>query len=90
VFTATGVLGIVAYNQNVSEQEKEPTQIEQIYDQYLVCAKAEGKTPLSYEEWLVSIKGEQGEKGENGTDGESAYQIWLDNGHTGSEADFIT
>ena len=25
----------------------------------------------------------------SGADGKSAYQIWLDNGHTGSEADFL-
>ena len=29
------------------------------------------------------------EKGDSGKDGKSAYQIWLDNGHTGSEADFL-
>lgn len=36
--------------------------------------------------------GAQGEKGENGSDGEdgkSAYQIWLDNGNTGTEAEFL-
>ena len=34
-------------------------------------------------------KGEQGEPGVDGLDGKSAYQIWLDLGNTGSEADFI-
>ena len=27
--------------------------------------------------------------GKDGVDGKSAYQIWLDNGHTGTEADFL-
>jgi len=33
--------------------------------------------------------GEPGEKGEQGVAGKSAYEIWLDNGHTGSETDFL-
>ena len=39
------------------------------------------------------IKGNDGANGIDGKDGingKSAYQIWLDNGHTGSEADFLT
>ena len=27
--------------------------------------------------------------GADGKDGKSAYEIWLDNGHTGTEADFL-
>lgn len=34
--------------------------------------------------------GADGADGKDGANGKSAYQIWLDNGHTGSEADFIT
>lgn len=34
--------------------------------------------------------GADGADGKDGINGKSAYQIWLDNGHTGSEADFIT
>ena len=33
--------------------------------------------------------GKDGIDGVNGTDGKSAYQIWLDNGYTGTEADFL-
>lgn len=32
----------------------------------------------------------RGAAGTNGVDGKSAYQIWLTQGHTGTEADFIT
>lgn len=38
-------------------------------------------------------KGDNGQDGENGTDGQdgkSAYQIWLDNGNSGTETDFLT
>lgn len=33
--------------------------------------------------------GAQGEKGDTGADGLSAYEVWLENGHTGSEQDFL-
>ena len=33
--------------------------------------------------------GENGKDGLNGADGKSAYQIWLDNGHEGTEEDFL-
>lgn len=33
--------------------------------------------------------GAPGSPGRDGTDGKSAYQIWLDNGHTGAETDFL-
>lgn len=34
--------------------------------------------------------GEDGKDGQDGKDGKSAYEIWLDNGHIGTEADFLT
>ena len=43
--------------------EKEPTQLEQVYAQYVVYAQAEGETPIPYEEWVVMIKDETGETG---------------------------
>ena len=38
--------------------------------------------------WLCKWK--DGTNGTNGVDGKSAYQIWLDAGHTGTEAEFLT
>ena len=35
-------------------------------------------------------RGTNGTNGQDGIDGKSAYQIWLDNGHTGTETDFLT
>ncbi|MFA6716771.1 MAG: hypothetical protein WCS27_15425, partial [Victivallaceae bacterium] len=35
------------------------------------------------------IQGETGAQGEKGDDGDSAYQVWLDAGNTGTEADFL-
>ena len=106
--TAVGIGACAGNNEQV-----EQTEIEKVYAQYVIHAEAEGETPLSYEEWLATIKGEkgdkgdkgeqglqgekgetgaqgpQGEKGDTGEDGKSAYQIWLDNGHEGTEEDFL-
>ena len=82
----------------------EKTQIEEVYECYVAYAEKNGVTPLSYEDWLASIKGEKGEKGDKGdtgaqgekgdkgdtgADGKSAYEIWLEQGNTGSEEDFL-
>ena len=61
-------------------------QIMAIYDLYVNNAEAKGETPLSYEDWLAQIKGEKGDKGDNG---KSAYEIWLELGNEGTEADFL-
>ena len=47
----------------------EKTQIEKVYESYVAYAEENGNTPLSYEEWLASIKGEKGDKGEKGAAG---------------------
>lgn len=60
--------------------------VSDIYKIYVAYEKDNNRTPLSYEEWLASIKGGNGKDGQNG---KSAYQIWLDNGHSGSEEDFL-
>ena len=41
-----------------------------IYNQYVAYAKSNGQTPMSYEDWLASIKGEKGETGAPGKDGQ--------------------
>ena len=38
---------------------------------------------------LPGTNGKDGQPGRDGTDGKSAYQIWLDNGHSGTETDFL-
>ena len=80
------VFGITACKQNSNTKDNRDKNILAVYDVYVAYAKENGTTPLSYEEWLESIKGKDGT---NGVDGKSAYQIWLDNGHTGKETDFL-
>ena len=63
----SGSLGLVACGGSESSSNKgEATEIEKVYAQYVIYAQAEGQTPLSYEEWLASIKGEKGDKGDTG------------------------
>lgn len=38
---------------------------------------------------LQGPKGEIGQSGTSGKDGKSAYEIWLEEGHTGSKQDFL-
>ena len=77
---------------NAPQQNAE---IHDIYTSYVTNAEENGETPLSYEEWLAVIKGEKGgisdkTDGDNtGATEKSAYEIWLDNGHTGTEQDFL-
>ena len=67
----SGSLGLAACGGNDSSSGVgEATEIEKVYAQYVVYAQAEGQEPLSYEEWLATIKGEKGEKGDKGEKGE--------------------
>ena len=79
---AFSVLGLFACG---NADNRDP-QIVAVYNAYVANANEKGSTPLSYEEWLKSIKGEKGDKGDPG---KSAYEIWLDNGFTGTEQDFL-
>ena len=54
-----------------SLQKARNPQIEAIYNLYAERTQAAGGEPLSYEDWLASIKGEKGDPGQNGQDGHS-------------------
>ncbi len=79
----------------ISEESDETNDYFKEYNMYLVYAASEDITPLDYETWLATVKGEKGDKGDKGEDGKdgangkSAYEIWLENGHTGSQTDFL-
>lgn len=52
--------------------------------------------PFTYEDFteeqLAGLKGQKGDPGTNGSnglDGKSAYQIWIDEGNSGTEQDFL-
>ena len=81
---AFSVLGLTACG---NKGDNRDPQIVAVYNAYVANANENGTTPLSYEEWLKSIKGEKGDKGDPG---KSAYEIWLDNGFSGTEQDFLS
>ncbi len=76
------------FNSVENSSGAEQTEMEQIYVKYVVYAQAEGITPLSYEAWLATVKGEKGEqgpqgekgdKGDQGSDGVSITTTFLNN-----------
>ena len=69
IFAVAGTLALASCNTTDGENTYQPTQMEQIYAQYVVYAQAEGIDPLSYETWLETVKGEQGPQGEQGEQG---------------------
>ncbi len=119
------IFGVIACKFDIGKTDNRDKDIVSVYNVYVAYAQENGTTPLSYEEWLKTIKGEKGDKGDigekgekgdkgdsglngkdgkdglngkdgtngkdgqDGIDGKSAYQIWLDNGNTGTEADFL-
>ncbi|MBR5250998.1 MAG: leucine-rich repeat domain-containing protein, partial [Clostridia bacterium] len=82
LFLFVSVVAIVGCNPQ-EEKPNEPTQIELAYNKYVEYAQQNNLTPLTSEEWIVSIKGEYG------ASGKSAYDVWLQNGNTGTVVDFL-
>ncbi|GEM_PF-1035037 len=54
-----------------SAQSGEKDEIQKVYDLYVKNVSASGEVPLSYEEWLATIKGEKGDTGPKGDSGAS-------------------
>ena len=84
--------GFTACNKAKDGKNSKDIQMSNIYNIYVAYAEENGVTPKTYEEWLSLIKGERGEKGEDGIDGKdgkSAYEIWLANGYSGTQSDFL-
>ena len=53
------------------------SEIYRVYQSYVASAEASGEEPLSYEDWLASIKGEKGDKGDPGEIGIGIVSITL-------------
>ena len=54
---------------NSSTSQTTDNEFRQVYAMYVTYAEEQGITPLSYEAWLMSIRGEKGDKGEKGEQG---------------------
>ena len=73
---------------NNNAQDARDPQIVAIYDSYVADAAEKGETPLSYEEWLNSIKGAKGDKGDKGDTGAQGEQgIQGEKGEKGDKGD---
>jgi len=62
--------------------DNKDSQILEVYSLYVNAMEEKGTTPLSYDEWLSSIKGEKGDKGDKGDTGEKGAKG--DKGDAGS------
>ena len=66
----TSMTFIACGNNNGGNNDDRNPDIVAVYNTYVAYAEENGKTPLSYEDWLASIKGEKGDKGDTGADGQ--------------------
>ena len=60
------------------EENEQDAQILAVYNLYVANAEQAGQTPLTYEEWLASIKGEKGDKGDKGETGATIEKVEFD------------
>lgn len=60
---------------------------EDIYAIYTAYAETAGEDAMTYDEWYAHLL--ETAKGDKGDDGKSAYDIWKENGHSGTEAEFL-
>ena len=78
VFAVTaGALGMTACDNGMfetqsssSSQQVTENEFRKVYAMYVEYAEAQGQIPMSYEMWLMSIRGEKGDQGEQGEKGE--------------------
>ncbi len=60
-----------------------------IYSLYQTYAQNAGENALTYEKWLESILVNGGNDGKPGANGKSAYEIAVENGFTGTQAQWL-
>ena len=63
---AAGAFGMISCKNKDKDTNTAESQIRDVYDSYVEDAESQGKTPLTYEMWLLSIKGDKGDKGRDG------------------------
>lgn len=66
IFILVCVLSAIGFAACNNTADTRNPQIVKIYNAYVVYAEENDITPLSYEAWLLSIKGDKGDKGEDG------------------------
>ena len=96
--TATGTKMIIQHTDNVTKTEIYSLPGKMYYNSHNGTKGEKGEQGIQGIQGLKGDKGEKGDqgiqgiqglKGDQGDDGKSAYQIWLDQGHSGSKDDFL-
>ena len=83
VCITAGAFGLAGCKEDTTDTRD--SQIVAVYNLYAENARANGENVLSYEDWLLTIKGEKGEKGDQGEQGEKGDQG--DQGVKGAKGD---
>ena len=78
IVCAMSMCFIACSNNNGTSNDDRDTQIVAIYNMYVAQMQKSGESPLSYEDWLASIKGEQGETGPQGPQGVGIEDVYID------------
>jgi hypothetical protein len=85
IFGSVGAISGCKKDNNTIEK----TQQEEVYNLYVQYMSAKGETPLTYEQWLNSIKGDKGDPGKDGISPKvrinttnNYWEISTDNGTT--------
>ncbi len=69
--TVGSAFGFAACDNGTDPQGYDDPNIREVYSLYVASAEESGNEPMTYEEWLASIKGEDGAPGKDGKDGSS-------------------
>lgn len=80
IVSAFCAIGFTACEKQSGDADGRNPQIVKIYNAYVAYAEENDITPLSYEAWLLSIKGDKGEDGFTPTVEISADGYWVING----------
>ncbi len=72
---ATGFAACKDTETNTADGNKVNQEIYSVYESYVAYAEANGNAPMSYDDWLNSIKGQNGANGTNGEDGRGIDHI---------------
>ncbi len=89
VMSLVVAFSMIGCGTNANTNNQTQTEQEQIYEKYVAYAKAQDNVPLSYEQWLDSIRGEDGTDGQDGQDGKDAYEIAVEKGYSGTYSQWV-
>ena len=76
------------FDNDYNDYQNSDSEISSIYNSYVETINNQGGEPLSYDEWLATIKGEKGDKGDKGEKGDQGIPgIKGDKGDKGDQGE---